>query len=66
MDHIFLSPHLDDAVASCGGLIAKLVEQGNKVIVATFFTKSPDLSKIPSKFHKLPFMTNVKEKIILL
>jgi LmbE family N-acetylglucosaminyl deacetylase len=32
MQHIFLSPHLDDAVASCGGTIAKLVYQREEVM----------------------------------
>ncbi|MHA1202091.1 MAG: PIG-L family deacetylase [Candidatus Heimdallarchaeaceae archaeon] len=52
MQHIFLSPHLDDAVVSCGGTIAKLVYQREDVLVLTVFTKNPDIKKIPKKFHK--------------
>ncbi len=52
MQHIFLSPHLDDAVASCGGTIAKLVYQREDVLVLTVFTKNPEIKKIPKKFHK--------------
>lgn len=33
--HLFLSPHLDDAVLSCGGLIHQLVAQGCRVVVYT-------------------------------
>jgi len=36
---VVLSPHLDDAVLSCGGRIAHAVEQGRRVIVATVFTR---------------------------
>ena len=35
---IFISPHLDDAVFSCGGTIAKLVEEG-PVLVLNLFTR---------------------------
>ncbi len=52
MKHIFLSPHLDDAVGSCGGLIAKLIYQREKVLVLSLYTKNLDLSKLPQKYHK--------------
>jgi LmbE family N-acetylglucosaminyl deacetylase len=35
-----LSPHLDDAAFSCGGLIARLAAAGWRVVVATLFTAS--------------------------
>ena len=38
-----LSPHLDDAAFSCGGLLATLAESGWRVVMATLFTGSvPD------------------------
>ncbi len=37
---LMISPHLDDAVFSCGATIATLVERGWRVVVATAFTKS--------------------------
>lgn len=37
VDHLFISPHPDDAVLSCGALIASLVSTGG-VTVATVFT----------------------------
>ncbi len=38
-----LSPHLDDAVFSAGGLLASLAAQGWRVVMATTFTQSvPD------------------------
>lgn len=38
LDALYLSPHLDDAVLSCGGRIAAAVGAGGRVAVATFFT----------------------------
>jgi LmbE family N-acetylglucosaminyl deacetylase len=37
---VFLSPHLDDAVFSAGGTIAKLVGEGLRCRVVTVFTRS--------------------------
>ncbi|HET7091613.1 MAG TPA: PIG-L family deacetylase [Anaerolineae bacterium] len=39
--HIFLSPHLDDAVLSCGGLIYQLAQAGEAVQVITIFAGDP-------------------------
>jgi|GEM_PF-306840 len=36
-EHIFFSPHFDDVVLSCGGLIASLLKQGKSVRVVTVF-----------------------------
>jgi LmbE family N-acetylglucosaminyl deacetylase/O-antigen/teichoic acid export membrane protein len=36
--NLFLSPHLDDAVLSCGGYISRLAAAGERVIIATLFT----------------------------
>lgn len=38
LDALYLSPHLDDAVLSCGGRIARAVGEGGRVTIATFFT----------------------------
>ena len=35
---IFISPHLDDAILSCGGTIHSLSARGASVIIATIFT----------------------------
>jgi len=37
---VFLSPHLDDAVFSCGGLMAGLAREGHELHVVTCFTQS--------------------------
>lgn len=39
--YIFLSPHLDDAIFSCGDYISKLTSEGE--IVFELFTKQSDL-----------------------
>lgn len=39
--HLFLSPHLDDAVLSCGGLIDQLVKRGERVVVRTVMAGDP-------------------------
>lgn len=43
---IFLSPHLDDAVLSCGGLIWELIQKGFSVEVWTVSTMEPDKQEL--------------------
>ncbi len=38
MQHYFLSPHLDDVALSCGGLVKRLVDQGQQVDIVTVCT----------------------------
>lgn len=47
--HLFLSPHLDDAVLSCGGTIHQLAEQGEAVTVLTTMAGDPpaDMPETP-------------------
>jgi LmbE family N-acetylglucosaminyl deacetylase len=52
MQHVFLGAHLDDAVCSCGGTIAKLIYEREEVLVITIYTRGPDLKSLPKKFHK--------------
>lgn len=40
-DVLFLSPHLDDAVLSCGGLMGALAAQGNVSVVTVFTEAAP-------------------------
>lgn len=47
---IYLSPHLDDAVLSCGGLIARQAQRGEPVAVVTVFAASPPASRPLSPF----------------
>lgn len=49
MPHIFLSPHMDDAVLSCGGLIYQLAQAGEPVTVITVMAGDvpPDVTITP-------------------
>ncbi|MGA9532220.1 MAG: PIG-L family deacetylase [Anaerolineales bacterium] len=38
---VYLSPHLDDAIYSCGGLIARQVSEGHSITVLTVFAGDP-------------------------
>ncbi len=46
-DLVILSPHLDDAVLSLGGLIGREVAAGRRVEVVSCFTSGPPLETIP-------------------
>jgi LmbE family N-acetylglucosaminyl deacetylase len=48
--HIYLSPHLDDAVLSCGGLIARQASRGETVVIITVFAGSPSPDQSFSPF----------------
>ncbi|MFC2138213.1 PIG-L deacetylase family protein [Bacteroidota bacterium] len=48
-DHIIISPHIGDAVYSCGGLIAKYVNLKQKVLVITFYIQQPDVFDFSKK-----------------
>jgi LmbE family N-acetylglucosaminyl deacetylase len=39
--HVFLSPHLDDAILSCGGRINQLVQSGASVVIVTVMAGDP-------------------------
>src|SRR5262245_18872318 len=56
-DHIYLSPHLDDAALSCGGAIAAQRAAGQRVLVATLCTATPDpamrFSDLALEFHRI-------------
>jgi len=43
---VYLSPHLDDAIFSCGGIIAHQVQTGNDVEVWSIFTADPPDDKL--------------------
>lgn len=52
---IYLSPHLDDAVLSCGGLIHQQVQHGLRPLVITCFAGVPDyrqLSAFAAEQHR--------------
>jgi LmbE family N-acetylglucosaminyl deacetylase len=49
-DRIYLSPHLDDAVLSCGGRIWQQAENGQRVLVVTVFAAPPKATAPLSPF----------------
>lgn len=56
---LIISPHLDDAVLSCGDLINKYVKEGHMVDVLTVFSGSADktsLSEAAKQFHSNCFL----------
>jgi LmbE family N-acetylglucosaminyl deacetylase len=54
MKHLFLSPHPDDAVLSCGGLICQLVQAGETVEVFTITS-----GNIPREVLGQPFVAEL-------
>lgn len=55
MQYIFISPHLDDAVLSCGGIIHFLVNEGHQVDIWTIFSGDPEdqnFSDFAKNLHK--------------
>jgi LmbE family N-acetylglucosaminyl deacetylase len=54
-DHVYIAPHLDDAVLSCGGKIALQCDAGDSVLVVTICAGSPvagaDLSPFAQYLH---------------
>jgi LmbE family N-acetylglucosaminyl deacetylase len=63
--HIFLSPHLDDAVFSCGGLIAKAVSLGCPVEVITFYTKEISPETLPPQQAKVAIHQERKKEDVV-
>jgi LmbE family N-acetylglucosaminyl deacetylase len=53
-DYLYLSPHLDDAVLSCGGRILQQAERGQRVLVVTVCAGDPPpgpLSEFAQSLH---------------
>src|SRR5437867_4279280 len=53
--HVYLSPHLDDAVLSCGGMIHRQTQAGERVVVVTLCGGGPPagpLSKFAQSLHE--------------
>lgn len=53
-DHLYLSPHLDDAILSCGGRIIQQTAAGQRVLIVTVTTGDPPdgpLSPMAQELH---------------
>jgi LmbE family N-acetylglucosaminyl deacetylase len=55
--HLFLSPHLDDAVLSCGGTIHQLVAQGQPCTILTIMAGDP-----PVPLPDTPIVTDLHQR----
>lgn len=54
ISHLYIAPHLDDAVCSCGGLIREQTAQGERVLVVTLFTAgAQDEDSLPTHLRAL-------------
>ncbi len=51
--HVYLSPHLDDAVLSCGGRIWEQVQAKESVLVITIFAGAPQRGAALSPFARV-------------
>jgi LmbE family N-acetylglucosaminyl deacetylase len=51
--HLYLSPHPDDVVLSCGGMIWEQIQRGDSVAIVTVFAASPSPSLPLSDFAQL-------------
>jgi LmbE family N-acetylglucosaminyl deacetylase len=45
---LVLSPHLDDAALSVGGIVDRLTKRGSEIVIATVFTADPPPLKATS------------------
>jgi LmbE family N-acetylglucosaminyl deacetylase len=64
MDWIYLSPHLDDVVLSCGGLVWEQARQGERVEIWTICAGDPPpipLSSFAASLHER-WQTNNKRQ----
>lgn len=59
MDNIYLSPHLDDATLSCGGLIWQQAQEGGKPQIWTICAGDSPLQHLSSFAHSLHKRWNV-------
>jgi LmbE family N-acetylglucosaminyl deacetylase len=57
MTHLFLSPHYDDAVYSCGGTIYQLTQQGETVIILTLMS-----GNLPLPLPDTPIIRDVHQR----
>jgi LmbE family N-acetylglucosaminyl deacetylase len=49
---VVVSPHLDDAVLSLGGSIARWTAAGRRVVIATVYTAGPALAELSPRMRK--------------
>jgi len=60
-EHVYVSPHLDDVVLSCGGRIIKQIHNSETVLIVTTFTREVDRSEKP-KARALAHLVNIQDR----
>lgn len=60
-DYLFLSPHLDDVVLSCGGFVWQVVSDGRTALVATFYSGDPPSGALPPLARKAHDLWGLRE-----
>jgi LmbE family N-acetylglucosaminyl deacetylase len=64
-DTVVLSPHLDDAVLSCGGLLHARAERGERVLLVTLFAgEAPDAAARSPLAEELHGVWNLEEDVL--
>lgn len=64
-DAVVLSPHLDDAVLSCGGLLHARAGRGERVLVVTLFAgEAPDSAPLSPLAQELHGVWNLEEDVL--
>src|SRR5258707_15485384 len=66
MRWIYISPHLDDAVLSAGGLIHEQTQAGDSVEIWTFMCGVPsetELSPFARRLHEMRGMSSAEEVV---
>lgn len=64
--HIFLSPHLDDVVLSCGGMIQRLIKSGKAVRVVNVFSGQPQAQTLSAFARHLHAKWKLGENVVLM
>ena len=62
-DHIYVSPHFDDAAASCGGRIILQAAGGKRVLVVTVFTSGAAAEKPSKNHHARPMLDYPRRRL---
>ena len=60
-EHVYISPHMDDVVLSCGGRIATQLSKGESVLIVTVFTGDVNEKSRP-KGRALDPLINIKRR----
>jgi LmbE family N-acetylglucosaminyl deacetylase len=63
-DYLFLSPHLDDVVLSCGASVWEVTAAGRTALIATFFAGDPPQGALPPLAQKAHDLWGLHEDVM--